>query len=128
MIRLSFFVRSGRTALRRSIAGERRLGLGEVGIDDDRERAAVRQLDPLEHRARVGQQLLEDPVDPAGVAPALGRLLGLYRVQLLEDLDRYGQVVLLEFVNRLRVVNQDIRIQHERLYLCRDPDPRIWRP
>jgi hypothetical protein len=84
------------------------------------------QLDALEHGPRVGQQLLEDPVDPAGVAPPLGRLLGLYRVELLEDLDRYREVVLLEFVNGLRVVNEDIRVQHERLNLCRDPDPRIW--
>jgi hypothetical protein len=65
-------------------------------------------------------------VDPAGVSPALGRLLGLDRIQLLQDLDRDRQVVLLEFENRLRVVKKDIRIQHERLDLCRNPDPRVW--
>src|ERR1035441_3874720 len=28
--------------------------------------------------------------------------------------------------NLKRVVKKDIRIQHERLDLCRNPDPRVW--
>ena len=100
--------------------------LREVGIDDDRERAAIRQLHTLMHGPRVGQQLLENPVDATGVAPALRGLLTLDGIKLFENLDRDGQVVLLELVDRLGIVKEDVRVQNEGLYFRRNLEPRIW--
>ena len=72
-----------------------------------------------------GRSSLQDPVDPAGVAAPLGRLLALDRVQLLEDLDGNRQVVLLELEDRLGVVEQDVRIEHEGLDSGRYLNPRL---
>jgi hypothetical protein len=72
-------------------------------------------FDPLVHRARVGQQFLQDAVDAAGVAAALRGLLALDGVELLEHLHRDGEVVVLELEDRLRVVQQDVRVEHEGL-------------
>ena len=80
---------------------------------------AGRQLHALVHRARIGQQFLENAVDAAGVAAALGRLLGLDGVELLEDLDRYREVVVLELEDALRVMEEDVRVEHEGLHLGR---------
>jgi hypothetical protein len=52
-------------------------------------------------------------------------LLVLYFVQFLEHLHRYGEVVFLEFENGLGVVQEDIRVEHEGLGLCRNPHPRL---
>jgi len=60
----------------------------------------------------------------ARCAPLRG-LLALDRVQFLENLDRDREIVLLELENRLGVVEENIRVEHERLYLCRNPDPRL---
>ena len=57
---------------------------------------------------------------------ALGGLLAFDGVKLLEYLHGYGEVVFLEFENRLWVVKQDVRIEHEGLNFCRNPKPRIW--
>ena len=45
-------------------------------------------FDALVHRARIGQQFLQDAVHAAGVAPALGGLLALDGVEFLEHLHR----------------------------------------
>ena len=78
------------------------------------------------HGPRVGQQLLENPVDATGVAPALRGLLTLDGIKLFENLDRDGQVVLLELVDRLGIVKEDVRVQNEGLYFRRNLEPRIW--
>jgi hypothetical protein len=38
------------------------------------------------------------------IAPAFGGLLAFYRIELLENLHGYGEVVFLEFKYRLRIV------------------------
>ena len=59
----------------------------QIRINDNREGAAVRQLDSFMHRARVGQELLQDAMHPARIAAALRGLFTLDTIQLLEDLD-----------------------------------------
>src|SRR5258708_36949341 len=71
--------------------------------------------DPFVHRAGVRQELLQDAVHPAGVAAALGGLLALDGVELLKDLDRNRQVVVLELEDRLGAVEQNVRVQNVRL-------------
>ena len=72
------------------------------------------------HRARVRQELLQDAVHAAGVAAALRGLLALDRIELLKNLDGDRQVVVLEFVDRLGVVQQHVRIQNVGL------DPNLY--
>jgi hypothetical protein len=60
---------------------------------------------------RIGQQFLEQAMDPPCVAAPFGGLLALDRVEFLEDLHGYREVVLLEFEEGLGVVQQDVRIQ-----------------
>ena len=100
--------------------------LGQIGVDDHRQGSAVGKVDALLHGPAVGQELLEDAVDAAGVAAPLGRLLPLDRVELLQHLHWYGEVVLLELEYRLRIVKQKVRVEHEGLNFCRNLDPRIW--
>ena len=44
--------------------------------------------------------------------PALGGLLAFDGIELLEHLDRDGQVIVFKFEDRLRVVQQDVRIEN----------------
>ena len=93
--------------------GRRRpIVLDEIAVDNDGQRAAVGQLHTLVHGAGVRQELLEDAVHPAGIAAALGGLLAFYRIELLENLDRNGQVIVLELEDRLRIVQQNVRVQN----------------
>ena len=78
------------------------------------------------HRARIGQKFLQDAVDPTGVAAAFRVLLGFDRVQFFQNLDGDRQVVLLELVDRVRVVEEDVGVQDKGFHLCRDLEPRFW--
>jgi hypothetical protein len=100
-----------------ALHGRRRpVVLHQVAVDDDGERAPAGQLDALVHRARVRQKLLQDAVHAAGIAAALRGLLAFDRIELLKNLDGNRQVVVLEFVDRLWVVQQNVRIQNVGLY------------
>ena len=61
----------------------------------------------------------------AGIAPPFGGLLALYGVEFLKNLDRDGEVIVLEFEDRLRVVQQDVRIEDEGLYFPCDLELRL---
>ena len=54
---------------------------------------------------------------PTGIAAALRGLFTLNAVELLEDLDGNRQIILLKFVDRLRVVQQNVRVEHKGLHL-----------
>ena len=113
---------------RAQLLHERRILHGRIGhvrIDDHRKRASVFELHALVHGARVGQQFGKDAVDPTGVAASFGGLLGLDGVELFQNLDRDGQVVVLEFEYRLRVVEEDVGVQDEGLRLCGDLELRF---
>ena len=75
------------------------------------------------HGAGIGQELLQDAVDATGVAATLGGLFAFDRIELLENLDGNGEIVVLEFIDRLRVVKEDIRVEHEGLHFDRNPVP-----
>ena len=118
-----FFGKIGQNRAKPFHRGGASRGISEVGIDDNRERAAVREFDALVHGAGVRQELLQDAVDAAGVTAALGGLFAFDRIEFLENLDGNGEVVVLEFINRLRVVKEDIRVEHEGLHFDRNPVP-----
>ena len=118
-----FFGKIGQNRAEAFHRGGAARGIGEVGINDNGERATVGEFDALVHGAGVGQELLQDAVDAAGVAAALGGLLAFDRIEFLEDLDGDGEVVVLEFIDRLRVVKEDIRVEHEGLHFDRNPVP-----
>jgi hypothetical protein len=81
-----------------------------------RERAALGSSTPSSI-ARVSGRSSWRSVNAAGVAAPLGRLLALDRVELLEHLDRDREIVVLELEDRLRIVQQDVRVQDEGLGL-----------
>jgi hypothetical protein len=61
----------------------------------------------------------------AGIATPFGGLLAFYGVEFLQNLDRDGEVIVLEFENRLWVVQQDVRIEDEGLYFPCDLELRL---
>ncbi len=76
----------------------------------DRELAAVRQRDAVGEALALLAELVEAAGDLARVAAALRQLL-LEVVDLLEDVDRDEDVVVLEVEHRPRIVEQDVRVE-----------------
>jgi DNA topoisomerase IB len=64
------------------------------------------------HCPRIGQELLQDAVHAPRVASALRGLLALDGIELLQHLDRNREVIVFKFEDRLRVVQQNVRIQN----------------
>ena len=61
----------------------------------------------------------------AGIAATLGGLFAFYGVEFFQYLGRDGEVIVLEFENRLWVVQQDVRIEDESLYFPCDLELRL---
>ncbi|MGA2444060.1 MAG: hypothetical protein ABSG50_01375 [Opitutaceae bacterium] len=61
----------------------------------------------------------------AGIAATLGGLFAFYGVEFFQNLDRDGEVIVLEFENRLGVVQQDVRIEDEGFYFSCDLELRL---
>ncbi|MNM83468.1 hypothetical protein D3C81_955300 [compost metagenome] len=85
---------------------------------EDRQTAARRALATLDRHALLdllGRSLAEQLIDQADGLAALGRhavLAGLQMIELLEHGHRDGHVMLLEVQQGIRIVNQDIGIEH----------------
>ena len=64
------------------------------------------------------------------VPASLGGLLTLDRIEFFKNLDGDGEIVVLELVDRLRIMKENIRVEHEGLNRGRNFDPRIggYRP
>ena len=70
----------------------------------------------------VVEDLSEEAVDGAGIRAALG-LLVLEAVQLAENLNGDEEVVVVELVEAMRVVQEDVGIEHEVLHLTGNRAP-----
>ena len=64
------------------------------------------------HRTRIRQELLQNAVHAPSITAPLRGLLALDRVELLKNLDGNRQVIVLEFVDRLGIVQQYVRVQN----------------
>ena len=85
----------------------------DVLRDGDAEHAADLELEALlERAAGLLTELVEDARQRARVAPHLAHL-SLELVDLLDHVDRDHDVVVLELVDRLRVVEENVRVEHE---------------
>ena len=85
--------------------------LGPLLGDGDAQRAAAVERDAARERLPVRlAEVVEEPRDVARVAPALGAL-ALELVDLLDRVDRDDEIVVLELEDRLRVVQEHVRIE-----------------
>ncbi len=100
--------------------------LGQIALDEaDLEHAAVGQWNPLGERA-LDAMLVEVAGDLAGVATQLAHVL-LELVELFDDVDRNDDRVVIEAVDRPRVVQQNVGVENEVLprQTC-PPDSKEW--
>jgi hypothetical protein len=70
----------------------------------------------------AGWKVVTDAVHAAGVATTLGGLFAFDRVELLKNLDRNREIIVLEFVDRLGVVEKYVRIENVGL----SPNPYLY--
>ncbi len=84
------------------------VGLGHL----EDQLAAVPELDPILERAVRLAQVVESAREMTCVPSALAQLL-LELIDLLDDVDRDDDGVLFEFVDRLRIVDEDVGIEDE---------------
>src|SRR5690606_14958584 len=84
--------------------------LGALRRDRDPQRAAVLHRDSLRQGAALLAELIEETDDVTSVTAAL-RAFTLELVDLLDDVDRDDDVVVVEPEDRVRVVEQDVRVE-----------------
>ena len=80
-------------------------------VDHQAHGAAERRGHALGDLFRTGKHLGQPAMHPAGVRAALG-LLGLELVQLRQHIHRDAQVVFLEALQRRRIMQQHVGVQH----------------